>query len=54
MTTNNLKPVDEYYNDALKQMARAYNLKLTNSNNKLLKKEELYNRIKEYLNNKKV
>lgn len=49
ITYDNIRPVNEYYLDALKKMAKAYAIKLTNEDNKALKKEELYKKIKEHL-----
>ena len=52
ITIENLLPSKRYYFDALKKMAKAYSIKTTGSNGKLLRKEEIYNKIKEYLKKK--
>lgn len=51
INNDTLRPVNEYHNDAIKKMAKHFNVKITGDNGKLLKKDILYGKIKIQLQN---
>ena len=49
---NNIQDIDQYNMKNLKEVAKNFSLKVTGANGKALRKDELYNKIKDYLKNK--
>ena len=52
ITYESLKSHNDYYVDALKKTAKAFSIKITGDNGRLLKKDILFDKIKDHLKNK--